>query len=703
MALIGTIRKNFWFVLILLGLALAAFILMDMTAAGNAGGTGSLTMGSIAGEKIDYRAFQTTESAYFGNAPGDAFSKKKNIWDFYVQDALLKRESNKLGLAVSSEELMDLQFGANPSQIIQANWRNPQTGQLDIAQLNQFKSVIENGEEMNKEFRIFWAEQEKQIIKDRVQSKLNNLVGKSVYTPSWMAEESYKLDNDVVDFNYIKIPFDQIDGSGVEVKDSDISSFIAAQKHQYEVNEPTRVIEFASFEVLPSEEDKSAILNELDSLKNQFASTQDDSTFTTRNNGAYTHLYATADQLPVDARDQITSLEPGQLYGPFEQEGIYLVVKMLDKRKIADTVEASHILKRTSTPQSVTDAYAFVDSLKRVLRSGISFDTLALRHSDDESNKAVGGSIGRFTQQSIPQAFNRACFLEGREGGYYTVQTEFGVHLVRIDDVVYNDNELKYQIASVAKSITPSLETQNQMYDRVTEIVSGNKEISQLRAAMDAEPGVVLEKSTALRANDYAIGNLPATQASREIIQWAFDPSTELGDVSADIYKFIDQVNYYDKNYVLVSLNSIIPAGLPTADAMRSTLETRVMNKLKGEKFAGSFKFNSLQEAASTQGVEVLNAANIGSKSSIITGIGNEPKVLAAAFGTAVQAVSQPIVGESGIYIVQPISRQEPGDPTNLAMVKSGLNQSTKSQVDFSLIKNMTKRADIKDSRSDFF
>ena len=179
MALIGTIRKNFWFVLILLGLALAAFILMDMTAAGNAGGTGSLTMGSIAGEKIDYRAFQTTESAYFGNAPGDAFSKKKNIWDFYVQDALLKRESNKLGLAVSSEELMDLQFGANPSQIIQANWRNPQTGQLDIAQLNQFKTVIENGDEMNKEFRIFWAEQEKQIIKDRVQSKLNNLVAVS--------------------------------------------------------------------------------------------------------------------------------------------------------------------------------------------------------------------------------------------------------------------------------------------------------------------------------------------------------------------------------------------------------------------------------------------------------------------------------------------------------------------------------------------
>jgi len=38
MALIGTIRKNFWFVLIVLGFALAAFILMDMQGNANRGG-----------------------------------------------------------------------------------------------------------------------------------------------------------------------------------------------------------------------------------------------------------------------------------------------------------------------------------------------------------------------------------------------------------------------------------------------------------------------------------------------------------------------------------------------------------------------------------------------------------------------------------------------------------------------------------------
>ena len=38
MALIGRIRKNFWFVLVLIFMALAAFVLMDMVSANQAGG-----------------------------------------------------------------------------------------------------------------------------------------------------------------------------------------------------------------------------------------------------------------------------------------------------------------------------------------------------------------------------------------------------------------------------------------------------------------------------------------------------------------------------------------------------------------------------------------------------------------------------------------------------------------------------------------
>ena len=708
MALIGKIRKNFWFVLILLGLALAAFILMDMTSAGNAGGAPtSLTMGSVGGKKIDYRAFQTTESAYFRNSGGDAFSTRKTIWDFYVQKALLENEAEDLGLTVSKDELMDLQFGANQSEIIRRNWSNPQTGQLDQASLQQFKTAIENGEEMNPEFRSYWAEQEKQIVKEQLEGKLNTLVSKSIYTPIWMAEESFKMDNTKVDFNYVKVPFTSIDGSGVTVTDEAITQFLANNEDEYRVDEETRILEYVSFNVVPSAADSVAIYDQVNAMKAELMSkgtTEEDSLYAIANNGSCSHLYGSGDLMPLSAREQIKSLEPGQSYGPFAENGVYLVVKMIDKRSIPDTVAARHILKNAdiNNPISVASARTFIDSIKRAYVSGTPFDTLSLRHSDDASNKANGGDLGRFTQERMVPEFATASF-QGRTGGLYTVTTQFGVHLLEVTDRVFNDNNPKYRIATVAQPIKPSQDSQDAAYDKATEIISNNTEIADVKAAIANMGGVSVQSSAPLTSNDYAVGTLPPNQATRDMIKWAFDPSTEIGDVSGDIFRFTDPVQYYENNYVLVSLNSILPKGIPPASAMRSTVESRVMDKLKAEKFIAGWNFNNINEAASSQGLSVETASDVGSKTTLIPVIGKEPDVLTAAHQTAVQGISKPIIGNSGVYVLSPISKAEAGAATNLPFLKKSLSGTVQSQVDFNIIKNMTKRADVKDERSTFF
>ena len=679
----------------------------DMTGASGPAGPTTATMGSIAGERIDYGAFQRTESEYYGNAPGDLFSKRKTIWDFYVENALLKKEGKALGLNVSRDELMDLQFGANQSQIIQQNWRNPQTGQLDVATLNSFKEVIENEDPMNPKFRAYWAEQEKQIIKESIESKLNNLVSKAVYTPNWMAEESFKLDNNKVDFNYVKIPFDQIDGTGVEVSDNEILNFVnnGGRKDKYIIDEPTREIEFATFNVLPSESDITKINQEVSKLKQEFINSEDDSLFTVTNNGLYSHIYGTAEQMPEVARNQIIALNPGEVYGPFEDNGFSMIVKMLDKRNIPDSCEARHILKTVTNPDNAVEvaaAYAKIDSIKNAIKSGASFEDMALAHSDDSSNSATGGSLGKFDQTRMVPEFATAAFT-GREGGLYTVKTQFGVHLLEVQNQVFGDDPQKYRVASIGKPIVPSQETQDLVYDEVTEIVSANKDIQSLRTTLDSNPNVSMESPGPLRANDYNVGSLGSTNSSRDIVKWAFDLSTELGEVSPEIYRFTDQVNYYENKYVLAALKAIVPAGMPSASTLRDQIGIAAMNKKKGTAFANGLTVNSLQDVASANGVTVETASDIGSKASVITGIGNEPTVLAAAFGLDISAVSQPIVGQSGVYLVQPISRQDPGSATNLPFLKTNISKTTKSQVNFSLIKNMIKRADIKDDRSTFF
>ena len=707
MALIGTIRKNFWFVLILLGLALAAFIIMDMTSAGNAGGAAtSLTLAEVNGEPIDYRAFQQTEQSYYSSAGTDVFGKRQTVWDFYVEKAVLDEEANAMGLNVPTEELMELQFGPSPSSIIAANWRNPQTGQLDVASLNQIRSNIENGQPMDPRFISYWAEQEKQIIKESVQSKLNNLISKSVYTPSFVAEEYYSIENSKVDFNYVKIPFDQIDASGIEVTDADLKKYMEENRSEFENDSETRSISYAVFDVIPTSEDSMSIKTRLEDLNKEFAITDNDSLFVSVNKGSYTHLYSRLSDIPEELQDGISKLSEGEIYGPVASNGYYISAKLLDKKVIPDSVTARHILIRAdrNTPATLETAQTMIDSIRREYTSGrSSFDSLAIKHSADTGSGAKGGDLGTFVQETMVPEFMKACFVDGVKGGLYEVTTQFGIHLIRVDDQIFNDNEPKYNIASLGLVIKPSQETQDDRYDEVAELVAGTREMATFEEIINGIDGITLEELNNLDINDYVVGPLGAGQTSREIVRWAYETTTEVGDVSPEVYRYTDPINYYDNKYVLIALKSITPPGLPSVASVRGDIETAVMNQKKGEKLKSSLNITSLQDVANQYGVQVETASDIAMNNRFIPGMGNEPDVVGTAFALTPQSVSQAIVGNSGVYVVSPLSQQAAGSPQNLPFLKNSLSTTTTSQVNFRIIQNMKDRANIKDDRFKFF
>jgi len=699
MALIGKIRKNFWFVLIILGLALAAFILMDMTGSSGPGQGTNLSLGSVAGHKIDYLDFQKTEQAYFKGSTADQFAKKSAIWDFYVEDALLKDQSDALGLSVSKDELLDLQFGANPSPIMAQN-------QWDPANLQQIKTTIENNDPMNPEFKAYWFEQEKQIIKTALQSKLNNLISKSVFTPTWMAEESYSQENTKVDFNYVKIPFDQIDGEGIEVTDADLKNYMNSKASQFKVDEETRILDIVPFVVTATKADTVAILEKMNLLKSEFGKTSNDSTFVLSNAGTMNHLYTPYDQLPAAAKEGITNMNIGEIYGPYVESDYYLISKLIDKKVIPDTVVARHILRTANPadPNSFVVAEAFIDSLERVYKNRTeSFDSLAIKFSEDPGSGLKGGLLDPFTQNTMVPEFTQASFHYGKPGGIYKVKSQYGVHLIKVEEQIFIDREPKYRLATVGQPIVPSQETQDLKNDLVNELITANRDMASLTEALKAYPGVVVETSPAVKINDYALGSLGSGQNPRDIIKWAFNGSTEVGDVAPDVYRFTDPVKYYDNKYVAVGLKEIVPKGMPTASSVRGQIETVVLNQKKGEKLKASLNVSSLADVASQYSVEVQNAPDVSMTNSFIPGMGNEPEVVGTAFELAEQSVSKPIVGNSGVYVVQPISKQEATAPNNIPMLRAGLSTTTQSQVNFKIIENLKKRAKIVDKRSELF
>ncbi len=703
MALIGKIRKNFWLLVVLMMLALGGFIFMDMTSGQQSVfGSNQTVIGKIEGEKVDWNRFVRTEEILYGNSSGDVFNRRSALWNYFVEETIVKNEAEALGLGVSKTELMDLQFGPTPSPIIQQRFRDPTTNQLNRQQLNEFKNAIQNNELEDPRIRSFWAIQEKEIIKDRLQSKLTAMVSKGMYTPTWMAEMGHEEQNQRVTFSYVKIPFDELDNTEVSVSDEDYRAYLAENAARYERDEATRRLEYTVFDVVPTAEDSAKLRKQIVDLIPEFEATEDDSLFVTRNYGEIDAAYLKKEAVPANIADTVFALPVGSVYGPYINEGAYRAVKVVDRMVVPDSVKSRHILLRVNSQPEYVQALQTIDSLKNLILTGQSaFDSLALAFGTDGTAQK-GGDLGYAGPGQMVKPFNDLIFFQAEIGKLYTVETQFGIHLVEVTDKKFIDNEEGVQLAFLNQNIAPSEETQNQLYERVLEFVGQNRELETLRASVEADPELNLETSAPLRRNDFVVGDLGSGQSSRDMVRWAFEQG-EVGEVSPEIYIYQDPVDYYNNKYVVAGLKSVQPAGRPDLEDVREEIELQVINRKKGEKLAADIQGMDMGAIAAKYRTQIDTARNVTFSSSFVPNLGAEPKVLAKAFSLAEGQASEPIIGNSGVFVLSVDQKTTPTNPTNIPQLRRTVSANVRAQVSTQLMQAMKKNADIDDNRSRFY
>ena len=708
MALIGRIRKNFWFVLLVLGLALAAFVIMDMVNAGNRGGLGpQQVVGEVAGQKIDYMDFQKVEQALFSNSQ-DNLAAKSSVWNYLVERAIVDKQAESIGLGVTRDELMDLQFGTNLSPVIQNTFRNPQTGQVDMQQLLNIKQTLEGGEELSPTFRLSWSEQEKQIKKTAKQDKLTTMVSKAMFTPSFFVEASEKNNSATASFDYVKIAFDNISDSEVTVTDADISEYIKENAAQYTAKEELRKIAYVVKDVLPTSADSALWREQVANLATQFGKNAagQDSIWVINNQGQYSPIYATLSDLPEPLQAVAEGMENGEVYGPYLDNGAYFAVKLIDKRVYPDSVTVSHILRGVTAGDAAQTAAAttYLDSLERLVRSGSeSISSLAATNSQDQSSMLNEGSLGTFPQASrISLEFSKKAF-EANKGDIYRISSTFGEHLVQVTDQIYNDRNDKYRYAYVRVPITPSENTQDIVFDDVQEIVDQARDIASLQTIVDSRNDLSLETAPAVRMNDFSFGPFGSGNTSRDIIKWAYDQDTEIGEVSPTIYTYTDEVNYFNSKYVIAVLKSVSAPGLAKPESVREEVEIAVTNWKKGKMLAEKVSGSDLSAIASQYGTSVESATDVRFSNSTIAGIGNEPKVLAAAFAQEQGSVSSPIRGNNGVYVIKTNSKTDGAVSGNIPASRRTLTSSARSRAPFSLMSALKDIYKPEDNRYKFF
>ncbi|MBK7637923.1 MAG: peptidylprolyl isomerase [Saprospiraceae bacterium] len=525
-----------------------------------------------------------------------------------------------------------------------------------------------------------------------------------MYTPTWYAETLDKINNESATFEYVKIPFEYVKDTDVKLTDEDFSKYIKENETKYTNKEEVRNISFLVYDVVPTAEDSAKIKDQLNLLSTEFANTKNDSLFTASNNGFYNKgAYSKKDELQGELKDKVGSLSTGQLYGPYVDAKMYILAKLVDKKVIADSAKASHILRSVAgnDPIQLAAANKHIDSIRAAITSGqTSFKDAAIANSQDPGSGANGGDLGTFVPGAMVPEFNEAVF-NGKPGNLYKVTTQFGVHLIKVDNLIYKTNEVKYNVAYLVQPLVPSEATQNAIKDKVMATLEKTKSIDELNKLATGD--MKIEVAGGIKKNDHILSNLPSGQTSRDIIRWAFEDNTDAGKVSPELYTFADEANYVDSKYLIAALKSIDKPGIATVESVKTNIEALVKNAKKAEIIKSKMKGTDLNAIAGIFSDSLEVAENVSFGSASLPDGSFEPVLTGKVFSAKTGTVVGPVAGMSGVFMAKLTAKTPATTEAGAFMQKMMLTQQARSQVNFRLMEALKKNKEIDDNRFTFY
>ena len=697
MALIQKIRSKSAFVLTLMVLAIISFIAMLIMSDSNPDGNGGLsrfrntnTVAKVAGKELSIQDLDKTAEAMYGNRGGE-LNVRNGIFGFFVENALVSKEATALGLGVSRDELLDLEFGPNPSQVITSNqalMQNPE-------QLGQIKKMIETNT-LQPQGKVYWAEIENQIIKERLQAKLNNLATKAVYTPTWLVDEGYKELTQPVDFEFVKVPFDRVDDKEAAITDADYDAYLKENRGRYENDEESRTIEYVSFDVVPSAEDSAKISAKVASLKDAFRTTDKDSAFAVANGGLVTPQYLLKDALAKAVQDSLFNAPVGTVIGPYLDNKNYYLAKLLEHRTAPDSVKSRHILIQTPGAQKTAD------SLKSLLEVNASlWDSLNAKFSSDQVAKMRGGNLEYQPQGKMVPEFDNLIFYKAQQGKFYTVATQFGVHIVQVTGIKTGKNQSYAKVAYVREGLIPSQATDRKASAAADELLLNSKNIEELKKNAAAKNLAVMP-SAPFRTNDPALGALGQAEGIRQVIRWAYEAGT--GERCKTTFGLREQGEAYNSKYVVAALKSVIPKGFPSVKDLKDQLTPYVKNRKKGEVLKSKITSSDLNAIAAQFNSKIDTAKGVTFNATFIPNLGAEARVIGSAFTTETGQVSKPIAGDNGVYVLKVTNKTNiENSPVDKNVLRQQMASPIKGQIRGTILRSLRKKADLVDNRSKFF
>lgn len=714
MAVLNKIRQRSLFLILVIALALFSFILADLFK--NSGALSSKSQNVIAtinGKDLTREDFLSkVEVMQRQMGPSASNTQAINrVWEMEVRKAVLETQFEELGITVENEQMKELiksRYGQDPTFL-------NEDGVFDEGKLNEFIANLKANAQADPNSRAMynqWIDAEASLAQTAKEQSYYNMVKAGLTATVAEGKMDHLLENEKVDLKYVQIPYSSIADSTITVSKSEIEAYIKKHPKEFEV-EASRNINYVQFKEEATLDDENAIKEEL----NKFLADRVEYNETTKNNDTilgfakaednetFVNVIAASDlkfddrfmyknMVPSTIVDSVFNLNENEIYGPYKDSGFYKLTKMVEAKKLPDSVKARHILipfvgaasAGPEVTQTEEEAKATADSLTAILKSNRSkFEDFVTEFSSDTGSVENGGKYDWYPYNQMVPEFRDFTF-EGKTGDLGVVKTVFGFHIIEIEG--QKDQQRVVKLATIARKIEPSEKTIDDVFTKTSKFE------------------IAIEKSDfqeVAKENNYVVRpvngikelqeNIPGVGNNRSIVRWAFEEERAIGDT--------ERFNVPGGGYVVVQLSNIEKAGLMSTEKASATVVPILRKQKKADQIKSSVTGSTVQEVATNQKQSVRTALAVNMKNPTLSGAGREPKVVGTAFALNEGETSGLIEGNNGVYMLEITKKTPAVELDNYQAMANQITNTRVNSVNSKLFNALKEAADIEDNRAE--
>ena len=658
MAVLGQIRQRSFFLIVVIGMALFAFVISGVFD-GNSSSAPTDPIAVVNEEEVELTLFRQMVEQAERSYNFSTMQAVNSVWDEMIRLTIFKQEFDRLGIDAGKEQIEMIL--SKDERIVQDPRFQNESGFFDFGIFTNFVNSLrlENPQAYQN-----WRSQEESIVALAKENIYYDLIKSSSGFTELEGEDAYHLENDRVNINFISIPFSEVPDSLFKISDSDIRKYVNQNKEKFEL-EASRKVNYVVFPDLATDEDKSRIRADLEKLKELRVEYNDVSKLadtiqglkTTQNITEFVEqysevpfdsIYLSKGALANDYADILFELKKDDVFGPYQDGEQFKISRFID-RKNGGSIRASHILvsfqgASRANPQiarSKEEAEKIANKYYReARRNPDEFAELATKYSDGPSS-TMGGDLGFFQEGTMTEKFFDFC-NKSRVGRIGIVETEFGFHIIKVtnkEDVVL--------IADVVKQIVPSEESSNAVFQKTTQFEMESINLKDFPATSQ-KYGYEIKEVDQVNILDE---NLPSMQRQRNVVQWLFSDETKIKDIK--------RFSLTTGGYVVAQLVDVIPEGSININAIKEEVSQEIIKKSKADYLLETYKsYSSLDSLSVLLGKEIETATAVTQKNNVLPGVGSEPYVIGAAFAMKLNQPSALIKGNNGVYMIEVSSRE---------------------------------------------